>query len=212
MKSKIKRILSIVMTVSMLSTMVPLTTYGADFSDDGTGAQSTVEVPAQNDVSAEEPDLNDGSAQTSDISTGDQDALSSGDEDPFSTDEEDTFSAGDEVDTFSDDAASATAVDLASLYTTNYNSAPELDKSKLYKIVFLDCGRKYFSVDSIKKIIDNAAAAGFNYVELGIGNDGLRLLLKDMSLTVGGQEYTSEQVSAAIHTGNEAYYNFDRMN
>ena len=206
MKSKIKRILSIVMTVSMLSTMVPLTTYGADFSDDGTGAQSTVEVPAQNDVSAEEPDLNDGSAQTSDISAGDQDALSSGDEDPFSTDEDDTFSAGDEVDTFSDDAASATSVSLDSLYTTNENHAPELDPNKLYKIVFLDCGRKYFSVNSIEKIIDNAAAAGFNYVELGIGNDGLRFLLDDMELTVNGTTYTSDSVKSAIEAGNKKYY------
>lgn len=206
MKSKIKRILSIVMTVSMLSTMVPLTTYGADFSDDGTGAQSTVEVPAQNDVSAEEPDLNDGSAQTSDISAGDQDALSSGDEDPFSTDEDDTFSAGDEVDTFSDDAASATSVSLDSLYTTNENHAPKLDPNKLYKIVFLDCGRKYFSVNSIEKIIDNAAAAGFNYVELGIGNDGLRFLLDDMELTVNGTTYTSDSVKSAIEAGNKKYY------
>lgn len=205
MKSKIKRILSIVMTVSMLSTMVPLTTYGADFSDDGTGAQSTVEVPAQNDVSAEEPDLNDGSAQTSDISAGDQDALSSGDEDPFSTDEDDTFSAGDEVDTFSDDAASATSVSLDSLYTTNKKSAPVLDTKKLHKIVFLDCGRKYFSVKNIKDIIDNAAAAGFNYVELGIGNDGLRLLLDDMELTVDGTTYSSDEVKKAIHNGNKSY-------
>lgn len=209
MKSKIKRILSIVMTVSMLSTMVPLTTYGADFTDDSSDVQSTVEVPAQNDVSAEEPDSNDGSVQTPDVSTGDQDALSAGDEEPFSTDEEDTFSAGDEVDTFSDDAASVTSVSLDSLYTTNKNSAPELDPNKLYKIVFLDCGRKYFSVDSIKKIIDNAAAAGFNYVELGIGNDGLRFLLNDMSLTVDGKEYSSEQVSTAVHNGNEKYYNFN---
>ena len=50
-----------------------------------------------------------------------------------------------------------------------------------YKIVFLDCGRKYFSVDSIKTIIDNAAAAGFNYVQLAVGNDGMRFLLDDMS-------------------------------
>lgn len=207
MKSKIKRILSIVMTVSMLSTMVPLTTYGADFSDDGTGAQSTVEVPAQNDVSAEEPDLNDGSAQTSDISAGDQDALSSGDEDPFSTDEDDTFSAGDEVDTFSDDAAVEADDALNSLYDITGYSAPELD-TDLYKIVFLDCGRKYFSVNSIEKIIDNAAAAGFNYVELGIGNDGLRLLLNDMGLTVNGTKYNSDDVRNAIHTGNEAYYDF----
>lgn len=207
MKSKIKRILSIVMTVSMLSTMVPLTTYGADFTDDGTGAQSTVEVPAQNDVSAEEPDSNDGSVQTPDVSAGNQDAISSGDEDPFTTDE-DTFSTGEEPDVFSDDAANATATSIEDLYKANDNTAPPLDTSSLYKIVFLDCGRKYFSVDSIKQIIDNAAAAGFNYVELGIGNDGLRLLLDGMSLTVNGTTYTSDEVKSAIQEGNSKYYNF----
>lgn len=72
----------------------------------------------------------------------------------------------------------------------------------------LDCGRKYFSVDSIKQIIDNAAAAGFNNVMLAVGNDGMRFLLDDMSLTVNGTTYSSEEVAAAIHTGNEAYYNF----
>lgn len=75
-------------------------------------------------------------------------------------------------------------------------------------IVMLDCGRKYFSVDSIKQIIDNAAAAGFNNVMLAVGNDGMRFLLDDMSLTVNGTTYSSEEVAAAIHTGNEAYYNF----
>ena len=78
-----------------------------------------------------------------------------------------------------------------------------------YSIVHVDCGRKYFSVDSINSIIDNAAAAGMHYVQLAIGNDGLRFLLNDMSLTVNGTKYTSEQVSDAIHKGNEAYYDFD---
>ena len=49
----------------------------------------------------------------------------------------------------------------------------------------LDAGRKYYSVDSIKQIIDNAAAAGFGYIMLGVGNDGMRFLLDDMSLLVG---------------------------
>lgn len=75
-------------------------------------------------------------------------------------------------------------------------------------IVMLDCGRKYFSVDSIKQIIDNASAAGFGYIMLGVGNDGMRFLLDDMSLAVNGTTYSSEKVAAAIHTGNEAYYNF----
>ena len=78
-----------------------------------------------------------------------------------------------------------------------------------YNIMFLDCGRKYFSVNSIKQIIDNASAAGFNYIQLAVGNDGLRFLLDDMSLTVNGTTYSSQRVSAAIHAGNEAYYNFD---
>lgn len=78
-----------------------------------------------------------------------------------------------------------------------------------YNIMFLDCGRKYFSVNSIKQIIDNASAAGFNYIQLAVGNDGLRFLLDDMSLTVNGTTYSSQRVSDAIHKGNEAYYNFD---
>lgn len=77
------------------------------------------------------------------------------------------------------------------------------------KVVHLDAGRKYFSVDSIKKIIDNAYADGYNYLELGVGNDGLRFLLDDMSVTAKGETYSSEAVSKAIHAGNEAYYNFD---
>lgn len=77
------------------------------------------------------------------------------------------------------------------------------------KVVHLDAGRKYFSVDSIKKIIDNASADGYNYLELGVGNDGLRFLLDDMSVTANGKTYNSEAVSKAIHAGNEAYYNFN---
>lgn len=76
------------------------------------------------------------------------------------------------------------------------------------KIFFLDCGRKYFSVDSIKALINNASAAGFNYIQLAVGNDGLRFLLDDMSLTVKDVTYTTRQVSDAIKTGNANYYNF----
>lgn len=76
-----------------------------------------------------------------------------------------------------------------------------------YNIFFLDCGRKYFSVNSIKTLIDNASAAGFNYIQLAVGNDGLRLLLDDMALTVGDDNtyYESDAVKAAIQAGNLAY-------
>lgn len=74
-----------------------------------------------------------------------------------------------------------------------------------YNIMFLDCGRKYYSVDSIKQIIDNASAAGFNYIQLAVGNDGLRFLLDDMSLTVNGTTYDSDAVKKAVQAGNLAY-------
>lgn len=82
-------------------------------------------------------------------------------------------------------------------------------QTNFMKVVHLDAGRKYFSVDSIKKIIDNASADGYNYLELGVGNDGLRFLLDDMSVTANDKTYSSEAVSEAIHAGNEAYYNFN---
>lgn len=74
------------------------------------------------------------------------------------------------------------------------------------KVVHLDAGRKYFSVDSIKKIIDNASADGYNYLELGVGNDGLRFLLDDMSVTVNDKTYTSNEVKSGIQQGNKNYY------
>ncbi len=84
-----------------------------------------------------------------------------------------------------------------------------LKSNEFYKIVHLDAGRKYFSADSIKTLIDTISEAGFDYLELAIGNDGLRFLLNDMTLTVDGTTYSSEEVRNAIHTGNEAYHDFE---
>lgn len=74
-----------------------------------------------------------------------------------------------------------------------------------YSIVMVDCGRKYYSVDSINSIITSAANAKMHYVMLAVGNDGLRFLLDDMSLSFNGAKYTSEQVTKAIHAGNQDY-------
>lgn len=78
-----------------------------------------------------------------------------------------------------------------------------------YKIVHLDCGRKYFSADWIKTLIDDMAEDGYTHLELAFGNDGLRFLLDDMSVTVDETTYTDEQVTAGVQAGNKAYYDFD---
>lgn len=74
-----------------------------------------------------------------------------------------------------------------------------------YSIVMVDCGRKYYSVESINSIISSAASAGMHYVMLAVGNEGLRFLLDDMSLSFNDTDYTSEQVKKAIHAGNQDY-------
>ena len=57
-------------------------------------------------------------------------------------------------------------------------------KDDFYKIVHVDAGRKYFSPENIKAIIDKAAAAGFNQVELYLSdNQGFRFALDDMNVT-----------------------------
>ena len=40
------------------------------------------------------------------------------------------------------------------------------------RVFHLDCGRKYFTADQIKNLIDEMAQDGYNYMELAVGNDG----------------------------------------
>ncbi len=80
-------------------------------------------------------------------------------------------------------------------------------ESSFMKIFHLDCGRKYFTKDWILALINEISAAGYTHLQLAVGNDGMRFLLDDMSLTVGDKTYSSEDVTAAIHAGNVAYDN-----
>lgn len=74
--------------------------------------------------------------------------------------------------------------------------------SEFLRIFHLDCGRKYFTVSEIEGIIDQLAENHFTHLQLAFGNDGLRFLLDDMSLTVNGEDYSSAAVTSAIKQGN----------
>ena len=73
------------------------------------------------------------------------------------------------------------------------------------KIAMLDSGRKYFTVDWIKSFIYEAKADGYTHVMLAVGNDGMRFLLDDMSVSVGSATYSGASVSSAIQSGNISY-------
>lgn len=197
MKNKVKQILSVVMSVSMLSTMIPLTTYGAEFDSAESAVTVEDETPVSEDVNVSGDESTDSSA------TSTEDAFQSGDaEDPFSADDEDAFSAGDEQDTdvFAD---TPEAEDFD--YVTS-NASVSLTDTNM-RIFHLDAGRKYFTVAQIENLIDTLNENGYNYMELAVGNDALRFLLDDMSVVVGETTYASVDVTNGIKAGNTTYCN-----
>ena len=123
-------------------------------------------------------------------------------QEPEVTDAEDVADA----DVQNMEGGAAVYADAAQInYVTRTQSVP-LKDGTFYRIVHIDCGRKYFSVTDLKKIIDYAAASNYTHVELAFGNDGLRFLLDDMEVTASGVTYASEAVKSAIQAGNKAFY------
>ncbi|WP_461811714.1 family 20 glycosylhydrolase [Faecalimonas sp.] len=80
------------------------------------------------------------------------------------------------------------------------------EQANLKSVFSIDAGRKYFSLEQLKTIVDKAYKNGYTDVQVLLGNDGLRLLLNDMSLKVNGTTYSSDAVKNAILAGNKSYY------
>ena len=76
----------------------------------------------------------------------------------------------------------------------------------------LDCGRKYFTINEIKNLIDWLSANNYNYLELAIGNGGMRFLLNSMTINSLGITYKSNEVKNAINYGNKNYYDCGEKN
>ena len=69
------------------------------------------------------------------------------------------------------------------------------------RVYHVDCGRKFFEIADIEELIDLLSENGYTHLELALGNDGLRLILDDMSVL----GYSSDAVTAGIKAGNKAY-------
>ena len=110
-----------------------------------------------------------------------------------------------------EEASSVAESDVAAQPATATTETPTKDpdqeeKLAKKKIVSIDAGRKYFSPDQIKEIIDEASKTGYTDLHLLVGNDGLRFVLDDMSLKVGDTSYSSQAVTDAVEKGTKAYY------
>ncbi len=82
-------------------------------------------------------------------------------------------------------------------------AATAATSTEFMRIMHLDCGRKYFTVDQVKDIIDQLAENHYTHIELAFGNEGLRLLLDENDMAVGN--YTGARVLSALETGNLSY-------
>ena len=91
---------------------------------------------------------------------------------------------------------------LLSVLPTAVFAARDTSNDEFYKIVHLDCGRKYFTKDWIIALINEVAYDGYNQLQLAFGNDGLRFLLNDMSFTANGTNYLHADVVKAVEQGN----------
>ena len=110
-----------------------------------------------------------------------------------------------------EEASSVAESDVTTQPTTAATETPAKDpdqeeKLAKKKIVSIDAGRKYFSPEQIKEIIDEASKTGYTDLHLLVGNDGLRFVLDDMSLKVGDTSYSSQAVTDAVEKGTKAYY------
>ena len=95
------------------------------------------------------------------------------------------------------------AVILPASLSTQKVAAAQEGKISVYSI---DAGRKFFSVEQLKELIDNAKETGFTHIQLILGNDGLRFIMDDMEIEANGVTYASDDVKAAIVEGTKDYY------
>lgn len=98
----------------------------------------------------------------------------------------------------------------ALVYTESYAkevAAKEAaEKLAMKKVISIDAGRKYFSLDQLKRIVDKASELGYSDLHLLVGNDGMRFVLDDMTVEANGKTYASDDVKKAILEGTKAYY------
>lgn len=102
--------------------------------------------------------------------------------------------------------ADGTAQPVTAATETTAKDPEQEEKLAKKKVISIDAGRKYFSPDQIKEIINEASKTGYTDLHLLVGNDGLRFVLDDMSLQVGDASYSSQAVKEAVEKGTKAYY------
>lgn len=178
-----KKLLALLLALIMTVSLLPMSVFAAE---PGTEETPVVEDQAQQDTEpVQEPDADEANEDEAPVDEGEDTALPG-----------DAEGDADDADAADDGIAAFAATDA----------------TVQYKILHLDCGRKYFSKEWIIALLNEMSAAGYNQLQLAFGNKGLRFLLEDMSVTVDGKTYGNKEVTKAIQAGNKAYYDAREKN
>ena len=100
-------------------------------------------------------------------------------------------------------------IDESSIANPDVSGLPSAGDNSI-RAVMLDCGRKYFTVAQIERLIDTMVQYKYNQLQLSFGNGGCRFLLNDMSLNFrdgsgNTVSMTSDDVKANITAGNNSF-------
>ncbi len=211
MLKKLTKVLSLLLILCMMVSMFPVVALADEGAVEPVVTETPEEttpvvtpVPVESPVPSETPTVEESPApsETPADSTPVEDVPAADGSADFALPKD---NAADEPD--ADDGSEPQADEEDATFNITRAGNVPLDTSKFYRIFHLDCGRKYFSVDQIKALIDTLAANNYTHIELAIGNDGLRFLLDDMSVAANDTTYASDAVKAGIQAGNTAYYN-----
>lgn len=185
-----KKLLALLLALIMTVSLLPMSVFAAEPGTEETPVvegqtQPAAETGADDADQAQEPDADEANEDEAPVDEG-----------------EDTTLPGDEGD-----------AELADTYAADGIAALAATDSEVqYKILHLDCGRKYFTKNWIIALLYEMKNAGYNQLQLAFGNKGLRFLLEDMSVTVDGKTYDNKKVTDAIQAGNKAYYDTREKN
>lgn len=182
MLRKIRKCLSLFLVFCMVFSMTSFGVYADEIETENIPTEETAETDLQDE--AEEVSDQEKQAETQNqetVETGEESGIS---EDISNTENEDGFSETAEEVQEEEPTALSEAEEEEPITVQALRSARSTSSDDFYRIVHVDAGRKYFSPDNLKAIIDTAAGAGYNQVEIYLSdNQGFRLALDDMRVS-----------------------------
>lgn len=186
-KKLLALLLALIMTVSLLPMSVFAAEPGAEETPVVEGqTQPAAETGADDAEQAQEPDADE-------ADEGEEDAVLPGDAEG---DADDADVADDGIAAFAatdatDKESVVIKMDSNNLAIVEQTAAYTAPTESGFRAVMLDCGRKYFTVQQIEKLIDFMKQYGYNQLQLSFGNGGCRFLLDKMELKYSDGETTT---------------------